>query len=107
MVVDILQFDDWCRPSCSAVDFPCYGEKAEKKEQRCLRYALMTSVLLGIIFFVVGYIFAKPLIRVFSDQDADLIAISVTCMRYYSPAYFIMGIGIPLGIYFQAIEKPH
>ena len=66
----------------------------------------MTSVLLGIIFFVVSYIFAEPLIRVFSDQDADLIAISVSCMRYYSPAYFIMGIGIPLGIYFQAIENP-
>jgi len=61
-----------------------YGEKAEKKEQRCLRYALMTSVLLGIIFFVVSYIFAEPLIHVFSDQDADLIAISVSCMRYYS-----------------------
>ena len=82
-----------------------YGEGSQYKVKAYLKYSMVSSVGAGVFFLAASYAFTEPLIRVFSDSNAELIAITVSCMRLYIPAYLIMGIGIPIGVYFQALEK--
>ena len=82
-----------------------YGEGSEDKVKSYLKYSMVSSAIAGVIFLVGSYAFTEPLIRVFSDSNAELIALTVSCMRLYIPAYLIMGIGIPIGVYFQASGK--
>ncbi len=79
------------------------GNAAKVRAYR--KYAIVSSLIAGIIFIVLGYSITEPLISVFSDQDMGLVALASDCFRLYLPAYFIMGIGISIGIYFQAMGK--
>ena len=79
------------------------GDGAKVRTYR--KYAMISSLVAGIIFITLGYSITDTLISVFSDQDTGLVALATECFRLYLPAYFIMGIGISVGIYFQAVGK--
>lgn len=82
-----------------------HGEGAPEKVRAYRKYARISSAVAGILFLAVSIAFPEALIRVFSDQDAELVSLSAACLRLYAPAYFIMGIGIPIGVYFQALGR--
>ena len=82
-----------------------HGEGNTGKVHTYRKYAIVSSIIAGAIFLVIGYSATEPLISVFSDQDPELISLAVDCFRLYLPAYFLMGIGISIGIYFQALGK--
>lgn len=56
------------------------------------------------LFLLIEYTLIEPLIAVFSKDTPELIRQAAECFRLFLPAYFIMGISISIGIYFQAIE---
>lgn len=80
------------------------GEQNHKKAHIFRKYALNSSLAAGALFLLIGYTLTEPLIAVFSKDAPELIQQAADCFRLYLPAYFIMGISISIGIYFQAIE---
>lgn len=80
------------------------GEQNHKKAHIFRKYALNSSLAAGALFLLMGYTLTEPLIAVFSKDAPELIQQAADCFRVYLPAYFIMGISISIGIYFQAIE---
>lgn len=78
-----------------------YGEQNYKKAHAFRRYALISSLAAGTLYLLAGYTFTESLITVFSK---DTIQQAVYCFKLYLPAYFFMGIGITVRMYFQAME---
>lgn len=81
-----------------------YGENNYKKVNTFRKYAVVTALIMGTLFLIIGYFYTKQLIAVFAKDTNEFILLAADCFRYYLPAYFIMGIGVTIGIYFQAIE---
>ncbi len=81
------------------------GEQNHKRAHTFRKYALNSSLAAGVLFLLIGYTLTEPLIAVFSKDTPELIRQTAECFRLYLPAYFIMGISISIGIYFQAIEE--
>lgn len=81
------------------------GERNFKKAHTFRKYALVSSLIAGTIFLLIGYTFTEPLITVFAKDALSIVEQAANCFRLYIPAYFIMGIGISVGIYFQAVES--
>lgn len=80
------------------------SEQNYKKAHAFRRYALISSLVAGTLYLLIGYTFTEPLITVFSKDTPELIQQAVYCFKLYLPAYFFMGIGITVGMYFQAME---
>ncbi len=81
-----------------------YGEGNYKKVSTFRKYAMISALISGALFLIIGYSCTEPLIAVFAKDATDFVPLAASCFRYYLPAYFIMGIGVTIGIYFQAIE---
>lgn len=82
-----------------------FGANQPNNVKTYRRYALVSAIIAGFLFLIIGYSFTEPLISVFATDDKSLILQTVTCFRLYLPAYAIMGVGITIGIYFQSIES--
>ncbi|MCD8372551.1 MAG: cytidylate kinase family protein [Clostridia bacterium] len=82
-----------------------YGAGDSKKVKTYRKYSLITAVAFGFTFIAIGYGFTRPLVSVFASDSEELVTLTVDSFRMYLPAYAIMGIGICIGIYFQAIES--
>lgn len=82
-----------------------YGERNFRKAHTFRKYALISSLIAGTVFLLIGYTFTEPLITVFAEDALSIVGQAANCFRLYLPAYFMMGIGISIGIYFQAVES--
>jgi putative MATE family efflux protein len=81
-----------------------FGANAHKAVRTYRRYAIVTSVLLCVLFLAIGYGFTDALVSVFATDSAELLTQSGKALRLYLPAFTLMGIGISIGIYFQSVE---
>ena len=82
-----------------------HGEGNYKKVATFRKYAVISALISGVLFLLIGYTCTEQLIAVFTKDTTDFIFLAASCFRCYLPAYFIMGIGVTIGIYFQAIES--
>ena len=69
-----------------------------------MKIADLTALNFGIIFFLIGILFPKVLISIFSN-DSSLIDITTRGIYLYFIAFMFMGVNILTTIYFQSIEK--
>lgn len=81
-----------------------YGANEQDKVKVYRKYAIVSSLIAGGIFLLIGYGFTEQLVSVFASDSTELIEKSVESIRLYMPAYALMGISISIGMYFQAIE---
>jgi len=81
-----------------------HGEGNYTKAATFRKYAIISALISSILFLLIGYTCTEQLIAVFTKDTTDFISLAASCFRCYLPAYFIMGIGVTIGIYFQAIE---
>ena len=82
-----------------------FGMKDQDGLKAYLRYSVAFSLLLGVVFEIIGYAFTPQLVTVFANDNPELIQTIIQCMRMYLPAFLLMGISICIGSYFQAIGK--
>lgn len=81
-----------------------HGAKLEKRVFKILKIADLTALNFGIVFFLIGILFPKVLISIFSN-DSSLIDITTRGIYLYFIAFMFMGVNILTTIYFQSIEK--
>lgn len=82
-----------------------YGMKDATGLTAYLRYSVLSALLLGVLFEIIGYGFTPQLVTVFANDNPELIQLIIRCMRMYLPAFLLMGFGICIGSYFQASGK--
>lgn len=82
-----------------------FGAKKTERINKALIYALITSISLGIVFYIVGLVLPTPIVLIFNSDNQELMNITVTGIRIYFTAFLFMGVNITLVSYFQSMEK--
>lgn len=81
-----------------------FGAKKKKRIQQFLRLALGTTFGIGLIWFVILNLFYEPLAALFTKDAMNVRGLASEIVRYYSPAFLIMGFNIILAAYFTALS---
>ena len=84
-----------------------YGRGDRAACRKLLRYALTTVCIAAPVLFLVLYVFAPQLVRLYlSHAGEELVAYSVRAFRHYSVSYLFLGFNIVIGGFLTAIESP-
>ena len=79
-----------------------YGAKRMDLVRQITYYAMTRSVFIGIVIGILFYIFANPLISIFT-QDAGILKIGVQYLRYFVFTYPFISIGMTSGRTLQGL----
>lgn len=82
-----------------------HGADEVKRVRNVLKYAMYTTIAIGIILFDIVFVFTKEVILVFVKVDESIINMGITPIRMYLSAFCIMNINILMCNYFQSIGR--
>lgn len=83
-----------------------YGSKNMGVVKKTRKYAVVTAILFAIIIYIIGFIFARPLVGIFNkDGNAELTLIAINGIRIYFMAFIFVGINAIIVGYLSAIAK--
>ena len=82
-----------------------HGADEVKRVRNVLKYAMYTTIAIGIILFDIVFVFTKEVILVFVKADESIINMGITPIRMYLSAFCIMNINILMCNYFQSIGR--
>ena len=83
-----------------------FGAGRPDRIRKFLKYGLLTSATLGIVFTLLGEIFTDFFCRMFVNDSLETLNLASYGLRFYACSFFFMAISIPLGIYYQSITNP-
>ena len=82
-----------------------HGADEVKRVRNVLKYAMYTTIAIGIILFAIVFVFTKEVILVFVKADESIINMGITPIRMYLSGFCIMNINILMCNYFQSIGR--
>ena len=82
-----------------------YGANEIQRVNNILRYAMITTILIGSILYAIIFLFTKAVILVFVKADESIINIGIPAIRMYLSAFCLMNINILMCNYFQSIGR--
>ncbi|MDO5712903.1 MAG: MATE family efflux transporter [Tissierellia bacterium] len=82
-----------------------YGAENPKRFLKTVEMGIFTSLLLGILFYLIGFLFPEQLIGIFIRNNPDIIPITTTGIRIYFLSFLCMGVNIVLTSYIQSKEE--
>lgn len=84
-----------------------YGRGKNKTIKQLLKYAIISSTIVAVVFYVSGYFFAENIVNLFNkDNDATLLSIAVQGIRIYFISFLFSGINVITTLYFTSMDKP-
>ena len=81
-----------------------FGANKMKRVYEAGKYAIYTSLIAGVLFYLSGLLFPEFLVSVFSKGDKVLLDITVKGIRIYFMSFVLMGINIVITSYLQSKE---
>ena len=82
-----------------------YGAKESKRVKTVLKYAMLTTISIGCLLFVLVFMFTEGVIYTFVKANDEIISMGVPAVRAYLSAFCIMNINILFCNYFQSVGK--
>ncbi|WP_427340810.1 MATE family efflux transporter [Caloranaerobacter sp. DY30410] len=82
-----------------------YGAKEYERVRESFKLAVRISIVFGICFFMSGILFGKDMVKLFNNNNIELIETATTGIKIYFINYLFMGVNMVTASYFQAIEK--
>lgn len=82
-----------------------HGADEVKRVRNVLKYAMYTTIAIGIILFAIVFVFTKEVILVFVKADESIINMGIPSIRMYLSAFCIMNINILMCNYLQSIGR--
>lgn len=82
-----------------------HGAKKKLQMQKTIALAEKTAVALGLTLFVIGFVFAPWLVRLFGVNDSAIIELAVEGIRLFFISYLFIGISFVYMTYFQSVGK--
>lgn len=83
-----------------------YGAGQHSRIRQCLRYALLTSAVMGIFWFGLLQLFPQLFLYAFMSPTPEVAAIAPGILRTYGLSYLLLPFNIFATYYFQAMMKP-
>ncbi len=82
-----------------------HGAKNKEKMQKTLRMAIWTSVIAGVLFFLIGLFASAPIVSLFGDFPKEVMALAVPGIKIFFIAYLFMGMNFVMMTYYQSIGQ--
>lgn len=82
-----------------------HGANNKQRVENVLKYAMRTTVVVGVALFLISFVFTNQVIKVFVAASDEIINIGVPAIRMYLSAFCIMNINILICNYFQSIGR--
>lgn len=82
-----------------------FGAKENARVKKVLKYAMITTTIIGISLFAVVFLFTGQVIQVFVKANAEILSVGIPALRLYLSAFCIMNINILISGYFQSVGK--
>ncbi|QZY56429.1 MATE family efflux transporter [Crassaminicella profunda] len=82
-----------------------YGAKEYERARESFKLAVEVSVVFGICFFMSGILFGKNMVKLFNNNNIELMELTTSGIKIYFINYLFMGVNMVTASYFQAIEK--
>ena len=83
-----------------------YADKKEEEIKKIMKYSFITSLLLGIIIYLILYFFAPSIVSIFNDDNnATLSSLAIKGIHLYFIAIFFIGMNMVSETYFASKEK--
>ncbi len=82
-----------------------HGAKKKLRMQTTIALAEKTAIVLGLTLFVIGYVFAPSLVRLFGVHDSAIIELAVEGIRLFFISYLFIGISFVYMTYLQSVGK--
>lgn len=84
-----------------------YGKGKLRDIKKIYTWAIMLSIIIGVILYILGLVFADPIVAIFNkEQNQQLAAMAVVGVRLYFLAFLIMGVNIITTSLFASISRP-
>lgn len=82
-----------------------FGANKKDRVNNVFRYALKTTILIGLFLFAIVFFFTREVIFVFVRAEEDILKIGIPAIRIYLSAFLIMNVNILICNYFQSVGK--
>ena len=83
-----------------------YGRKKTDGIRQFLRYAMISTVILSAVMYLILFVFADSIASAFnSEHNAKLQEIAITGLKLYFTSLVFAGFNIILSMYFTSVEK--
>lgn len=84
-----------------------YGQGQHKNAHKILKYSIIVSVSLGIVLYLIVFLFTDGLISIFNSENDPLLAsLAFKGLRIYFIGFFFVGVSIVSAAYLAATERP-
>lgn len=83
------------------------GAKKHARIRECLKYALYTSAVFGIVWAGLALAVPEVFVKIFMTPTDAVLEIAPAIIRIYGLSYLILPFNIFATYYFQSIMKPH
>ena len=80
-----------------------YGARRFDRVRRTLHLVFSITTGVGAVAMVIGFVFAAPIMRIFTPQDGRVVVMGVEALRYFSVSMIPVGLVIMFGGTFQAL----
>ncbi|MEG0771949.1 MATE family efflux transporter [Clostridium sp.] len=82
-----------------------FGAKKVSRINKSIKYALITSIILGVLIYAIGLVMPGAIVLIFNNDNAELMKITVKGIRLYFISFLFMGINIVIVSYLQSMER--
>ncbi len=83
-----------------------YGTKSIQRVKDTLKIAIKLSIISGIVFYVIVFVFGDYFIGLFTAGNEELTSIAFDAIRIYGLSYLFLGINYLSSGYLTALQKP-
>jgi putative MATE family efflux protein len=81
-----------------------FGVRSFDRVSSILKYALLTSLAMGLFFFSITFFFPEAIFRMYMDATDEIITHGAGIARIFSFAFLTLGINVVSSYFLQAIE---
>ena len=110
VIINISTFAQCCAYSVGQASQPIistnFGAKMYDRIKEILKYAIITSIIFGIIFTVSSLCVPNVFVNIFMNPTEEVIQIAPQIIRRYAISFLILPFNIFSTYYFQATLKP-
>lgn len=84
-----------------------YGANQMERVRKTLSFGIKVSIIIGIIFYAILFLFAKEIVSIFiNENDNTIISMAITAVRIYFISLPLSCLNILMSYYYQSIEQP-
>ena len=82
-----------------------YGAGYYERVSKTLKLTMLSCIFIGIFGFVLIYLFPERVVQIFSQDDSELLKVTLQGMKFFMFSLLVEGIVLLTAIYYQSINR--